>query len=345
MQKRLGHRLVQLLEWVFIWTVGPVVLFFSPQAKVFRRWTLGVGGVIATAWWTGFVVWALGLLVALIPNSWLGPDALNEHERYVLERNLSDSVDEDHPTYQHSMRMEKRVAAWAKAQEVHPAALQAAVLLHDSTLDHPRIPAEQRLCIHGNAAAILGIRSIRQLERNWWYTLVVADAVMRHVGPTGYNWEWQDKRIISKQCTGRIPTPVSAVGKALYDLDMMDKVGVNAAVTLAEQKRNDPALKKKPLPDLLRTDKVSVLKEVADHAQTLQTRLGRACGRQVAKHTSVFLKNLSNADMKDITALRAAATRYLEEKPAPTCLDAPRVEQLESQADLDDVNAPSGAQP
>ena len=72
---------------------------------------------------------------------------------------------------------------------------------------------------------------------NWWYTLVVADAVMRHVGPTGYNWEWQDKRIISKQCTGRIPTPVSAVGKALYDLDMMDKVGVNAAVTLAEQKR------------------------------------------------------------------------------------------------------------
>lgn len=65
-------------------------------------------------------------------------------------------------------------------------------------------------------------------------------------GPLVTTGTAEHKRIISKQCTGRIPTPVSAVGKALYDLDMMDKVGVNAAVTLANKKRNDPALKKKP---------------------------------------------------------------------------------------------------
>src|SRR3954468_17915614 len=103
--------LVRLLEGVFVWTVGPVLLFFSPHAKTARHWTLGIGTVLAGAWWTGFLLWVLGALVAIIPTPWLGETSLTEHERFVLERQLSDSVDESHPVYQHTMRMERRSAA------------------------------------------------------------------------------------------------------------------------------------------------------------------------------------------------------------------------------------------
>jgi hypothetical protein len=335
--------IIRLLEGVFVWTVGPVVLFFSPQARKVRHWTLGIGGVIASAWWTGFLLWMLGALVAIIPGGWLGEPSLSEHERFVLERQLSDSVDESNPVYQHTMRMERRVPAWAAVEGVHPAALQAAVLLHDSTLEHPRIPEEGRFCMHGNTAAALGLRSVRQLDRSWWYAVTVTDAVLRHVGPGGFNWEWQDKRLVSKRCENRMPTPVSREGKLLYDLDMMDKVTVASVVDAAATKRLDPAFKKKNLQEILKTDKDSVLKEISDHVQTLQTGPGKACGRQVAKQSALFIKNLDYRAVRDISALRVAAARFAEEKPAPGCLENPRASDRLEADDAGDV--PTGAGP
>jgi len=85
--------LISLLEGIFVWTVGPVLLFFSPQDKKVRHWTLGIGSVLVSAWWTGFLLWLLGALVAVIPSDWLGQENLTQHERYVLERQLSDSID------------------------------------------------------------------------------------------------------------------------------------------------------------------------------------------------------------------------------------------------------------
>jgi len=241
------------------------------------------------------------------------------------------------------MRMEQRVPAWAKAQGVHPAALQAAVLLHDSTLEHPRIPEAGRFCMHGNTAAALGVRSVRQLDRSWWYALTVTDAVMRHVGPTGFNWEWQDKRMVSKRCDNRIPSPVSTLSKALYDLDMMDKVTLNGVVDSAAVKRADAAYKKKNLQEILKTDKDSVLKELSDHAQTLKTAKGKACGKLVVKQSAAFIKALNYSTVRDIPTLRAAAAEFQKEKPVPSCVDAPTV--LGEPADDDGETVPTGADP
>jgi len=168
--------------------------------------------------------------------------------------------------------------------------------------------------------------------------------VMRHVGPTGFNWEWQDKRMVTKLCENRIPTPVSPVAKVLYDLDMMDKVTVASAVDAAAAKRQDPAYKKKNLQEILKTDKDSVLKELSDHAQTLQTRAGKVCGRQVAKQSAVFIKTLDYRAVRDIKELKAAAARFEADKPAPACLETPRA-ALEGAGEDGDAAVATGAGP
>jgi len=336
-------RLLTLLETLFVWTVGPfLILFFSPKARTARFVTLGTVGAIGAAWWTGLIFWALGMAVGYVPDAWLG-GPVSVAERAILERTLTEASDEGSPTYEHTLRMERRAAAFAKAESVHEGALHAAVMLHDATLEHPAIPVEGRYCSHGQTGTIIAVRVLRQLEeRNAWYALAVGDAVLRHVGPTGFNWEWQDKRVASKKCEGRILKPVSALSKALYDLDAMDRLTVDHVVREAAVRKAQPGNEKKQLADIVRLGRDSLLKELSDDAQTLHTRTARACGKQLHKHAATFVRDVNWRTVKTPAELRSAAAQYLKLSPTPSCLDAPTASSADiSDAEMQEAGGPA----
>jgi hypothetical protein len=326
-------RVIHVLETLLVWTVGPVVLFFSAKARKFRMATFITAGGIAIGWWTGFVVWLLGFVIGQIPMGWLGGD-LNHHEYEVLERTLTETVDTDSPTYEHTMRLERRAAAFAERERLPPGALRAAALLHDATLEHPRIPVEARFCLHGHSGTVNALRVLAQLEnRSRWFVFAVSDSVLRHVGPTGYNWEWQDKRAVSKRCREGMPGPVSHLSKALYDLDMLDRMDVPHAVRAAGEKLNAPGKDRKTLQEILRTHPDGVLKELTDAAQTLQTRTGKTCGKALRGHTTQFIKGLDYKRVTDMRTLHQAAEEYLARRSTPPCLERPAEAQNEDTTD------------
>lgn len=326
-------RLYALMENLFVFTVGPVlILLFSPKARTARYSILVGGGGLVAAWWSGFLVWALGAAVALIPNAWMG-GPLTADERYVMQRTLTESVDEDHPVYQHALRTERRGLLFAELEGVPAGAMAAAAWLHDSAAEHPAIPQEQRFCAHGITGAVLSGRVLLQLaERRPWAAIAVADAVARHVGPSGFNWEWQDRRWASKACPEQhFARPVSALSRTLYDVAMLDTLTVEHVVERAQQRMTSD--RRKDLQHILRTGTDSVLKELSDGVQTLTSRSGKACGRPVARHSSAFIKGLDFQKVRNLGDLNRAAQEFVKAQPAPECLEAP------SPALLDTVDA------
>lgn len=323
-------RIIKLAELAFVWTAGPVLLLMfskKPAAKVARVTALAGGGLVA-AWWTGLLLYVAGALVALVPGAWLG-GPLAPQERQILMRTLTETVDEDHPLYLHAVRTERRALRFGALEGVPAGAVAAATWLTNSAQEHPAVPEGSRFCIHGNTGALISLRVLRQLpERNAWMALVVADAVVRHVAPTGYNWEWQDKRWVSKTCPGqRLPGPVGRISKVVHDVEALDDLTVDHVLAQASVKM---AHDKRPhLQAVLQTGKDSVLKEQSDTVQVLATRTGRACGRKLGKHTAAFIRTLDYTRVKTMSQLQQAAQAYVKDKPTPACLDNPENRLLE----------------
>lgn len=324
-------KLMGLLETMFIWTVGPVLLFlFSPNPKVkrARRVTVAGTGVIAVAWWSGFVLWALGALVSLVPDSVLGQD-LNDAERATLTRVLLQTVDRGSFTHQHTERMLARVDRFAAAEQAPVGPVRAAVILHDALKDYlPKVSPKDRFCMHAETGAINALRALRLLEeRTPWFNIVAADAIHRHMDPCGYNADWRDKRWLSKQCDRRYAHPVSRTSKVVHDLDMLDHLTVDRLVEVADQRLQAPG-RKESLKQILKTSKDSAWKEVVDAGQTLYTRSARACGRQMQRYTITFIKQVDYRNVTTVDTLRRAIDAFRAAHPEPSCWAAPSTAEL-----------------
>ncbi|MEW5852638.1 MAG: HD domain-containing protein [Myxococcota bacterium] len=316
-------RLLQVLETLFVWTVGPVILFFSPRARRFRRVTLATAALGATAWWTGFALWFLGTLVGMIPETSLGGD-LTTLERGAAVRALHEFVQPGSATDLHSLRMEERALRFASAEGAHVGAVRTAALLHDALKDNlPKVSPKDRYCMHGETGALNSIRAIkhRLSDRSVAFSVVVADAIFRHMGPCGFNMDWRDRRHVSKTCDRDYPTPVSRVSQVVYDLDMLDQMTVEGVLRLVEQRQatSDEATGKESLKDMVKTGKDSAWKQVVDAGQTLRTRTGQRCGKELQSDTVGFIKSLDFGRVKSLEDLRGAAAAWRVGHPEPTC--------------------------
>lgn len=317
-------RLIGALETVFVWTAGPLLLFvFSPSARKARFAAAAGAGVVAAAWWTGALLWLVGALVSLVPERTLGAD-LAPTERAFLERALLGLVDRDTPTFRHTLRMEARVTRFATAEGAHAGAVRTAVMLHDGLKDYlPKVPPQDVFCMHAETGAVNAFRTVRAMpERTPWFSVVVADAIARHMGPTGFNMDWRDKRWVSKRCDRRFAAPVSKASKVVYDLDMMDQLSLDGVVETSAARLDAPG-NRESLREILKTGKDSAWKQAADAWQTLHTRTARACGRQQLRYAVAFIKGVDYRAVHGGDALREAAARFRAAGAEPPCWAAP----------------------
>jgi hypothetical protein len=315
--------LVRFLETLFVWTVGPILLFlFEKRLARVRNYTLAGAGILGAAWWSGLLIWLVGVVVGLVPDGHLGPD-LAPRERAALWEVLGQTVDADSPTGAHTRRMEERAGRFAQWEVTPVGAVRAAVILHDAMRDKlPRLSPEERFCAHGETGAANALRALRRLERSPWFSVVVADAVLRHMGPCGFNPDWREKRWLSRQCDRRYAAPVSRVSRVVYDLDMLDQASLAGVIQHVTQRQARPG-NRESLKESLRTGPDSALKRVSDAAQTLQTRGGKNCGRLVVKHTTSFIRSVDLRDVKTAEELVQAARVHLAKSPEPPCWAAP----------------------
>jgi hypothetical protein len=272
----------------------------------------------------GFALAALGVSAIVLGFGALKPsppkEKLSAKDVRTLYAALLAHVEKGGPNHLHSRRLFYYAPPFAEAAGASPDVVQAAALLHDATKEDGAGEPKERFCTHGEQGAELTSKVIAELGKSRDFNDRATAAVREHMGPCGFNWSWLSRRFMTKFCGRSFPKPESLEAKVLYDVDMLDLMTVDGVVKVAELRQKNPEFVKEPLEDSVRSGSDSAWKSVNDAKQTLITDKARECGGDLAAHTKAFVDGLDFSKVKDIAALKAAATDYLAAKPLPACL-------------------------
>lgn len=271
-----------------------------------------------------FAVGTVGLVALVLGFGALKPsppkDKLTPKDVRTIYAALLSHVEKGGPNHLHSRRLYFYAPPFAEAAGASVDVVRAAALLHDATKEDGAGEPKERFCTHGEQGADLATAVVGDLGKSRDFKERTAAAVREHMGPCGFNWSWFSRRFMTKFCGRSFPKPESLEAKVLYDIDMLDLMTVDGVVKVAELRQKNPEFGKEPLEDSVRSGPDSAWKSVNDAKQTLITDRARACGDDLTAHTRSFVEGLDFAKVKDIPALKAAATDYLAEKPLPACL-------------------------
>jgi hypothetical protein len=274
-----------------------------------------------------FVLVALLVLVAWISCD--GPprpspdDTLTPAETAKIYAALLRRTRKEGPNHLHSRRLYHYAPPFAQAAGANAHVVQAAALLHDATKEDGAGEPKERFCTHGEQGAAFTTEVLEEVGKSSSFVGVASGAVREHMGPCGFNWSYFSRRFMSKFCGRSYPKPRSIEAKVLFDIDMLDLMTVDGVVKVVELRQTNPEFEKEPLEDSAIKGPDSAWKSVVDARQTLLTESARTCGGALSTHSKAFLDGVDFDVVKDVPAFKAAATKYLADRPLPACL--PRV--------------------
>jgi hypothetical protein len=240
------------------------------------------------------------------------------HNDAALFHALTARVKPGGPNHLHCRRLYYYAPKFAEAAGANVEQVRAAAVLHDATKENGEGDPKQRFCTHGEQGGAYARDTLRALGKP--YADAVALAIVQHMGPTGFDPEFDDKRFMSKYCADRdFPAPQSIEAKVLYDIDMLDLMTVDG-VTKVVELRQGPGFPPEPIKDSAKAGKDSAWKSVIDASQTLITPAAKACGATLVGHTRAFVDGVDWAAVTTVPAFKSAASAYLRDHPLPECL-------------------------